>query len=154
MLITRYTSTMLRKNQILKYIQRNFSLNISTVYHLQHLYQQNTKAYLTSITKTTNPNILLISKRFGFECFGADGGSRTHTLSDWFLRPACLPFHHIRKKKTGETRLEHATDGFGDRCSTIELLPLELCKYTQRNLLCQCLFKEKYYIATNNLNVI
>ena len=23
----------------------------------------------------------------------------------------------------GETRLEHATDGFGDRCSTIELLP-------------------------------
>ncbi len=25
----------------------------------------------------------------------------------------------------GETRLEHATDGFGDRCSTIELLPLE-----------------------------
>ncbi len=23
----------------------------------------------------------------------------------------------------GETRLEHATDGFGDRCSTIEPLP-------------------------------
>lgn len=23
----------------------------------------------------------------------------------------------------GETRLEHATHGFGDRCSTIELLP-------------------------------
>lgn len=25
----------------------------------------------------------------------------------------------------GETRLEHATDGFGDRCSTIELLPCD-----------------------------
>ena len=25
----------------------------------------------------------------------------------------------------GETRVEHATDGFGDRCSTIELLPYD-----------------------------
>ena len=43
----------------------------------------------------------------------------------------------------GETRLEHATDGFGDRCSTIELLPLELCKYTQIKRMCQCFFLKK-----------
>ena len=31
-----------------------------------------TKAYLTSSKKTTNPNVSPIGKRFGFECFGAD----------------------------------------------------------------------------------
>ena len=30
-----------------------------------------TKSYFTSFEKTTNPNILPIGKRFGFECFGA-----------------------------------------------------------------------------------
>ena len=34
-----------------------------------------TKAYLTSFKKTTNPNVPPIGKRFGFECFGA--GNRT-----------------------------------------------------------------------------
>ena len=34
-----------------------------------------TKAYLTSFKKTTNPNVSPIGKRFGFECFGA--GDRT-----------------------------------------------------------------------------
>lgn len=47
--------------------------------------------------------------------------------------------HHSQNKKTplrmflsfvlaGETRVEHATDGFGDRCSTIELLPYVLIR--------------------------
>ena len=27
---------------------------------------------------------------------GAGGGIWTHTLTNWFLRPACLPFHHAR----------------------------------------------------------
>ncbi|MBQ8794525.1 MAG: hypothetical protein IJZ63_07295, partial [Clostridia bacterium] len=34
-----------------------------------------TKAYLTSFKKTTNPNASPIGKRFGFECFGADEGT-------------------------------------------------------------------------------
>ena len=28
----------------------------------------------------------------------------------------------------GETRFEHATDGFGDRCSTVEPLPYKYSK--------------------------
>lgn len=34
-----------------------------------------TKAYLTSFKKTTNPNVSPIGKRFGFECFGASDGT-------------------------------------------------------------------------------
>ena len=30
-----------------------------------------TKTYVTSFKKTTNPNVSPIGKRFGFECFGA-----------------------------------------------------------------------------------
>ncbi len=36
------------------------------------------------------------------------------------------PTRACRSVLAGETRLEHATDGFGDRCSTIELLPCAL----------------------------
>ena len=36
----------------------------------------------------------------------------------------------------GETRFEHATDGFGDRYSTIEPLPY-LCYYTIQKIHCQ-----------------
>ena len=37
--------------------------------------------YALSLRKTTNPNVSPIGKRFGFECFGAGGGTRTHTPS-------------------------------------------------------------------------
>ena len=37
------------------------------------------KTYVSSFKKTTNPNVSPIGKRFGFECFGAGGGTRTHT---------------------------------------------------------------------------
>ncbi len=45
-------------------------------------------------------------------------------------RMRCVFESRINEKRSpiglllaGETRLEHATDGFGDRCSTIEPLP-------------------------------
>ncbi len=45
-------------------------------------------------------------------------------------RMRCVFESRIHEKRSpkglllaGETRLEHATDGFGDRCSTIEPLP-------------------------------
>ena len=34
-----------------------------------------------------------------------------------------LPNQHRQSALAGETRFEHATSGFGDRCSTIEPLP-------------------------------
>ncbi len=39
------------------------------------------KGYLTSFKKTTNPNVSPIGKRFGFECFGADDGTRLASQS-------------------------------------------------------------------------
>ena len=40
-------------------------------YRAKHSILPQTKAYLTSFKKTTNPNVSPIGKRFGFECFGA-----------------------------------------------------------------------------------
>ena len=34
-----------------------------------------------------------------------------------------VPTRSCRNYVAGETRLEHATGGFGDRCSTVEPLP-------------------------------
>ena len=44
-------------------------------YRAEYSVLPQTKAYLTSFKKTTNPNVSPIGKRFGFECFGA--GKRT-----------------------------------------------------------------------------
>ena len=44
----------------------------------------------------------------------------------------------------GETRLEHATDGFGDRCSTIELLP-----YGRVSLYNKLLVPSRYFRRQN-----
>lgn len=44
---------------------------------------------------------------------GARGGSRTHTLSDRSLEPACLPFHH--------PRTESRRAAIGSAPNTIEL---------------------------------
>lgn len=38
-----------------------------------------------------------------------------------------------RVRMAGETRFEHATSGFGDRCSTIEPLPFKIRKLTYYN---------------------
>lgn len=54
----------------------------------------------------------------------------------------------------GETRFEHATSGFGDRCSTIEPLPFIKHFHTKRSLLyfilmilsISCLLFIKYYV--------
>ena len=44
-------------------------------YRAKHFVLPQTKAYLTSFKKTTNPNVSPIGKRFGFECFGASDGT-------------------------------------------------------------------------------
>ena len=55
----------------------------------------------------------------------------------------------------GETRFEHATSGFGDRCSTIEPLPCDnMHKFIGVFATCQveCYYELVFYININNKN--